>query len=126
MTDLTKLETLLMEEISGVDDPANQLPGWMVTKSRTQREGVLEAVENLRKACGGDDDLTIDVLAGRAIIWQGHKGETILKARHSTRGHGGKFVPPNPEVVAERTTAILFHPAKTAGEMLHPIPHGAS
>lgn len=28
-----KLERLFMEEISGVDDPANQLPGWMVTKA---------------------------------------------------------------------------------------------
>lgn len=29
----TKLERLLMSEVSGVDDPANQLPGWMVAKS---------------------------------------------------------------------------------------------
>lgn len=29
----TKLDRLLMTEVSGVDDPANQLPGWMVTKS---------------------------------------------------------------------------------------------
>lgn len=28
-----KLERLFMEEVSGVDDPANQLPGWMVQKS---------------------------------------------------------------------------------------------
>lgn len=29
----TKLDSLLISEVSGVDDPANQLPGWMVTKS---------------------------------------------------------------------------------------------
>lgn len=29
----TKLERLLISEISGVDEPANQLDGWMVTKS---------------------------------------------------------------------------------------------
>lgn len=28
-----KLDRLLISEVSGVDDPANQLPGWMVTKS---------------------------------------------------------------------------------------------
>lgn len=31
--ELTKLDTLLITEVSGVDDPANQLPGWMVTKA---------------------------------------------------------------------------------------------
>ena len=30
----TKLEKLLISEVSGVDDPANELPGWMVTKSK--------------------------------------------------------------------------------------------
>lgn len=29
----TKLERLLIKEISGVDDPANETPGWMVAKS---------------------------------------------------------------------------------------------
>jgi len=29
----TKLDSLLISEVSGVDDPANQLPGWMVTKA---------------------------------------------------------------------------------------------
>jgi hypothetical protein len=31
----TKLEGLLIKEISGVDDPANEVPGWMVAKSGT-------------------------------------------------------------------------------------------
>ena len=29
-----KLEKLLISEVSGVDDPANQAPGWIVMKSR--------------------------------------------------------------------------------------------
>jgi hypothetical protein len=28
-----QLDRLKMEEVSGVNDPANQLPGWMVAKS---------------------------------------------------------------------------------------------
>ena len=32
--DAVKLERLLIGEISGVDDPANQVPGWMVLKAR--------------------------------------------------------------------------------------------
>lgn len=30
---VTKMDKLLMQEISGVDNPANQLPGWLVAKS---------------------------------------------------------------------------------------------
>jgi hypothetical protein len=30
----TKLEQLLIKEVSGVDDPANGLPGWLVMKAR--------------------------------------------------------------------------------------------
>jgi hypothetical protein len=31
--DAVKLEKLIIGEVSGVDDPANQIPGWMVQKS---------------------------------------------------------------------------------------------
>jgi len=31
----TKLAKLLINEVSGVDDPANEIPGWMVAKSAT-------------------------------------------------------------------------------------------
>lgn len=30
----TKLEKLLLQEISAVDDPANEIPGWQVMKAR--------------------------------------------------------------------------------------------
>jgi hypothetical protein len=30
---VTKLERLLIAEVSGVDDPANEVPGWMLMKS---------------------------------------------------------------------------------------------
>ena len=36
--DQVKLQRLTMTEISGVDDPANQLPGWMVTKARARAD----------------------------------------------------------------------------------------
>jgi len=32
---MTRLEQMLIDEVSGVDDPANQLTGWMVRKSRS-------------------------------------------------------------------------------------------
>jgi hypothetical protein len=32
--ELRKLEKLLIGEVSGVDDPANEIPGWMVAKGR--------------------------------------------------------------------------------------------
>ena len=34
----TKLEKLLIGEVSGVDDPANQLPGWLTLKARAASE----------------------------------------------------------------------------------------
>lgn len=37
----TKLEGLLIKEISGVDDPANEAPGWMVAKSGTVADPAL-------------------------------------------------------------------------------------
>lgn len=32
-----KLEKLLIDEISGVDDPANMAPGWMLAKARKRK-----------------------------------------------------------------------------------------
>lgn len=51
-----KLERLLIQEVSGVDDPANELPGWMVTKSASGNAsaalllGVAAEMETLTKA----------------------------------------------------------------------------
>jgi hypothetical protein len=44
---LTRLETLRLEEISGVDDPANRLPGWMVTKAVGGAATVLDVVKSI-------------------------------------------------------------------------------
>jgi hypothetical protein len=40
----TKLEKLFIGEISGVDDPANQSPGWVVMKAEGAPEGALVVV----------------------------------------------------------------------------------
>jgi len=42
-----KLEKLLISEVSGVDDPANATPGWLVIKSKTG--GNLSTITKLRK-----------------------------------------------------------------------------
>ena len=51
-----KLEKLLIAEVSGVDDPANEIPGWMVTKNAdagaVPRAGGLLAIKGRRV---GDD-----------------------------------------------------------------------
>jgi hypothetical protein len=86
-----KLEKLLIGEVSGVDDPANEIPGWMVMKSHRPskksrdelvavltpderagaavmkhqgelRAGDHAAVEAVRKAAGSDD-LALGVLS---------------------------------------------------------------
>lgn len=43
----TKLERLLISEVSGVDAPANQLDGWMVTKSREGDAALLAVAEEM-------------------------------------------------------------------------------
>jgi hypothetical protein len=42
--DATKLEKLLIGEVSGVDDPANQSPGWVVMKAEGAPSGALVVV----------------------------------------------------------------------------------
>lgn len=48
----TKLSKLLIGEVSGVDDPANQLRGWVVAKSRGWN--VEDAEARVRKATGAE------------------------------------------------------------------------
>ena len=42
--DATKLEKLLISEVSGVDDPANEVPGWMIAKA-AEAAGAASAAE---------------------------------------------------------------------------------
>jgi hypothetical protein len=44
-----ELQRLLIQEVSGVDDPANALPGWMVAKGRQ----VVEEGTALERTCKG-------------------------------------------------------------------------
>jgi hypothetical protein len=57
MVTATRLNKLFIEEVSGVDDPANQLPGFMVMKARrgSAWERVVKACDDLRKELGNDD-----------------------------------------------------------------------
>lgn len=67
-TGVTKLEQLFIGEVSGVDDPANQMPGWMVAKAAGQpdlRVGpadtawlVGDAEKRVRAATGATDGPT--------------------------------------------------------------------
>ena len=44
--DATKLEKLLISEVSGVDDPANEVPGWMIAKA-AEAAGAASATESV-------------------------------------------------------------------------------
>ena len=69
----TELQRLLVKEVSGVDDPANEIPGWMVAKAAADlattaspTEDAPTFVARLRKslglATGKDIDMTADEL----------------------------------------------------------------
>jgi hypothetical protein len=91
-----KLDKLFMTEISGVDDPANQLPGWMVAKSATptladiraagvevsdvrhsDRDLTLMQAERLRKIVG-DDALFVSLIQGTTLLWNGCESQGLL------------------------------------------------
>src|SRR5690242_20735227 len=81
MTDTTRLTKLLISEVSGVDDPANQLPGWMVMKARgadaSPWESCVEACDELRREL--DNDVTFE----RVIKAFATEGEYVFLGRES-------------------------------------------
>lgn len=75
-----KLTKLRMKEISGVDDPANELPGWIVAKAK-EWEG---EVEDLEKSVGS----LYDGLTGEAAdLYFTDAPEDVAKARETLIGH---------------------------------------
>jgi hypothetical protein len=87
---LTQLQRLIIDEVSGVADPANQLPGWMVTKTR-DGSSVLNAAEKLRKAVGNDaifERVVKAMVTPGEFVFFGVDGIHVLrKARHDGRQH---------------------------------------
>lgn len=71
----TKLAKLQIDEVSGVDDPANEIPGWLLAKSK-DLEGVIEEVEAahnglLKSITDADkylEDAPEDVQAAAALL----------------------------------------------------------
>jgi hypothetical protein len=59
----TKLEGLLIKEISGVDDPANEAPGWMVAKSGTTGDVLPEGGIVIHQHFNTDTTNVVDVEA---------------------------------------------------------------
>jgi hypothetical protein len=99
--DQVKLERLLIQDVSGVDDPANQLPGWLVTKARGA--GLPEAI--LRDVASGD------ILADPA---------EVEKARHSLRDDRGKFRQVVPRDLAHGGTITDEHGVTHHLHGMHP------
>ncbi len=67
----TKLSKLLIGEVSGVDDPANELRGWLVSKSRGWNYEAAEA--RVRKATGAEDAPTPAYAS--CFLWNAGEGE---------------------------------------------------
>jgi hypothetical protein len=83
----SKLEQMSIHEVSAVEDGANEIPGWMVLKSK-QGDGLLtqihKAAEAYTREHGGDDR----AIAREMII----KAAEQLPERHITRHpESGRF-----------------------------------
>ena len=101
MPEQTKLERLTISEVSGVADPANELPGWMVAKARGS----------------GGDSLPFAILRDIASGDIEAPAETVAKARHTLRDMStGRYAPANPGTIRHET---LFGPI-THGGAIHP------
>jgi hypothetical protein len=85
-----RLSTLKMEEVSGVDDPANMLPGWMVTKARAQSGGSQRFLAVVKTAIFLTAHDTSEL-----AVFDGAESIHVLKAKHDGRQHPdtGRFTP---------------------------------
>lgn len=84
---VTKLEKLLISEISGVDEPANELPGFMVAKASSHKGRAIgpdgawdvEAAEKRIRTATGAVDAPNDAYAS-CFLWKDSDGETSFGA----------------------------------------------
>ena len=67
----TKLSKLLIGEVSGVDDPANELRGWLVAKSRGW---TAEAAEKRVRAATGATEAPTPAYAD-CFLWNSGEGD---------------------------------------------------
>lgn len=72
----TRMSELKIKELSGVDGPANELPGWIVAKSAEWKDEVREFEKQI---CGTYDGLTSEA----ADLYFGKAPEDVEKARHT-------------------------------------------
>lgn len=90
----TKLETLLITEVSGVDDPANELPGWMVTKARrgddllTTVKAIIFRPRNLSDVSEESIEKAAETFGYAAVLIADGSVEVVEKAG-SRAGHPG-------------------------------------
>ena len=94
---LVQLKKLSISEVSGVDDPANEIPGWLVMKARAAvstapyspgesrailaAAGDVPAAEALRKAVS-DDDLFVEIVRAHTRLHEipENKAHPVVKA----------------------------------------------
>jgi hypothetical protein len=150
MTDLplTLLQGLKISEVSGVDEPAHELPGWLVTKSRDgiekaqQEFGAL--LEEIRTRAGLTDDERVEkvraavaacpeaisVPAMKNAILADRIRAQYLEKRHEVRHPAtGKFTTQRehalshlPDAPAEATTVVPWAHSGNVLEALRDAP----
>jgi len=109
----TKLEKLLISEVSGVDDPASLLPGWMVTKAA--RTGFVAAVESAADSLIAEIPSTFKVERANPHQRRDDSGRYARHVPGITDTPAAVEHPPVPaaETPAEKQTSF-FSPARNA------------
>lgn len=111
----TRLTKLRVKEISGVDAPANNLPGWLVMKSKDD----LAQVEAFEKAIGMLHD---ELASDHADVYFSDAPPEVLKARADLIGYISQDVEDDGETVTEKSVGERFKSLFKAGAYDEPGP----
>lgn len=112
----TKLERLLISEVSGVDDPANEVPGWLVAKSAgapcpEDERSAVALVAKIKALFSGkeDEDMTKDELNTELDARFSELGKSLAaqlaKSVEVLAGEGATGEPAAPAAPAEAAAA---------------------
>jgi hypothetical protein len=120
--DAVRLDKLFMTEVSGVDDPANQLPGWMVTKSAdaTAPESIVAKIKGIILGAPTEEGIDMEKDELVTILAESNKSlvtslseavaEAVTKSLTPAEGEGATVVP---AVATPEADAPVFTEAQT-------------
>lgn len=101
----TRLEKLLISEVSGVDDPANQLPGWMVTKAAAAPD-IVAKVKGIIFGAPTDKEINVEKDELVTILEESNKALVPALAEAVAEAVSKSVAPPEAAPATEAAPAV--------------------